>query len=1352
MSLDRDNLRKQYEELKKQLSHIQRQLDLASDTVEDDDERKQDAFTDHSLVDSNGNVNQVDVNEDEEKNGVNETAQDEHGSGLTVAFSPAASGSPSANAERGLRNAVAGYRFDGSADPDLIGYLHDRMEVYKSTLLHELQVKLGIKFTVCVQVEIMKNTAVADTDGPRQSPKLFSRMHEITNPSQIDEALEQAFDRMEEKLTKWTNEGSGWNLQAVMGSYLNIFTYRPLTGSSFIELPKDLKAKHAIINIKNRDQMCFKWSVLAALHPAARDACRVAKYAAYQHELNFDGIAFPVSLRDVSRFEKLNDISINVYTFEVAALDEGGEETQTSPQRGRKRPRSEIIPLYISSYRRPDGMLNPPIRHIDLLSFGGGSTDSSLSHYAWIKDFDRLLCKKKSQRTWHCRRCLHRFWVHDRYQEHVQRDCKDFAAVKVKLPPPHKAKLEFDQPHKQLPAPFYIVFDIESLLEPMPSAGENNGGAVKTHRHVPCGYALTTVCTFDDQLSRPVKVFRMHMPASSTAEVAGEPSVMRRLLDDLLAESERIMTIMSKHHKMVLTAEDEASFQRATHCHICQQLLPTKRHLRVRDHCHLKASNNYRGAACYDCNLKYNYKNWKIPVIAHNLRGYDSHFIIRALHRGIKKITCIPSNREKYMSFEFQGLRFIDSMSFLNTSLQRLTETLLKSHGPSAFPTTRSLLTADSELDERRFHLLLRKGVYPYEYMDSVHRFAETRLPSQEHFFSSLSDEGVSDDDYAHAQEVFHGFGLKNLGEYHDLYLRTDVALLTDVFENFRRLCLAKDGLDPTHYLSLPGYSFDNLLKRRRDQGEEAIQLFNEHQLDMYVFMEKAIRGGVCMISNRYAKANNRHHMKSYDPAKKSSYIWYLDANNLYGWAMSQLLPIGGFCWMRDSEVTTWTAEIVAGLDPQGAAGYMLEVDLEYPAEVHDLHNDYPCAPEKMAVHEEMLSAYSQRLRGQLGMSPQTGESKVNEKLICSLGPRSRYAVHYRTLQLYLNLGMKLKKVHRVLFFRQEAWMKDYVDYNTMQRAQATNDFEKDFFKMKVCSCFGKTMENVRKRIVYEPVTTSQRLVKLVAKPTFKRGTLLCDEEGQDISVVGVELYKSCIRLNKPIHTGCAILDLSKMLILDFHYNTIKRKYSERAKLMFTDTDSLMYHIETDDLYKDVREDRTLYPCIFGSQEAKRGQGETLLQKLDCSDYPPTHPLFSVQNKKVVGKFKDESRGDIVLEFVGLRPKVYSFTVEPRKRLVDEISGAAEVQEHKKAKGVKKCVVKHQLRHQQFVDCLRTEGYQHSVSMTSFQSQKHHVHTITATRRGLCAYDDKKYQVDGLSTLSYGHVGIPEANGHFRSS
>ena len=1335
MNADRERLVVEYNRLREQLARIERLLQAPGDVddVKDDDRSASLSTTESSDGDA------ADSNDDDEKAPASSRSDESNADDAKSDFCalPPTAVSPAASVERGLRSAVAGYRFDGSPAPDLLSYFRDMTAPYKETLLHELHIKKGIKFTVCTQVEIEKSTA----SNTVQNPKLFSRVYEITNAHQIDEALEQAFGRVGEKLTKWTNEGSGWNLLSILGSFLNIFTYRPLTGSSYIALPKALKTRHAIVNVKNKDQQCFKWSVLAALHPVARDACRVTKYSQHVDELNFDGIAFPVSLPDVRRFEQQNNISINVYTFETPNDDDDEEEDSAHViQQPTKRSRPEIIPLYVSKYRPSHAA-----GHVDLLSFGGGSSESRLSHYAWIKDFDRLMCNQTAQRTWHCRRCLHRFWVHDKYQEHVQRDCTDSAAAQVKLPPPHKAKLGFDQCHKQLPTPFYIVFDIESFLEKLPQAasGPASHRTVKTHQHVPCGYAFTTVCTYDDSLSRPIKLYR-----KQAGDTAGEAGVMRRLLDDLLAESARINKIMAVNHKMVLTAEDEASFQRATHCHICQQPLPSARHLRVRDHDHLKAGPNYRGAACYDCNLQYSYKRWKIPVIAHNLKGYDSHFIIRALHRGIKKVTCVPSNREKYLSFEFEGLRFIDSLSFLNTSLEQLVETLLKSHGSSAFPHTRALLmekataTSTAADAQHQLRLLLRKGVYPYEYMDSVQRFSETRLPSREHFFSTLTDADISEHDYAHAQQVFRTFQLRDLGEYHDLYLRSDVALLTDVFENFRRLCLTKDGLDPTHYLSLPGYSFDNLLKRRWDQGHEPIQLFNEHQLDMYLFMEKAIRGGVCMISHRYAKANNRHHPESYDPTQPSSYIWYLDANHLYGWAMTQLLPIGDYRWLSESALPTWTAEIIAALDALGPQGYILEVDLDYPAALHDLHNDYPCAAAKMAVQDTMLSQHSRTLRAQLGMPPQRQEDSVNnEKLICSLGSRTRYPVHFRTLQLYMSLGLVVTKVHRVLCFRQQAWMKDYVDYNTTERARATTDFEKDFFKLKVCSCFGKTMENVRKRIVYEPVTTPERLIKLAAKPTFKRGTLLCESEGQDISVVGVELYKSCIRLNKPIFTGATILDLSKLLVLDFHYNTIKRKYGDRAKLLLTDTDSLMYHIETEDLYHDIQQDSTLYPSVFGSG----GPSETLMQKLDSSDYPLTHPLYSAQNKKVVGKFKDESRGDVILEFAGLRPKVYSFSVgKNQKRAIGEVSGAGEVQEHKKAKGIQKCVVKHQLRHQQFVDCLKSEGDRGDVHTTSFQSHHHQVHTISATRRGLCAYDDKKYQVDGFNTLAYGHVRISQ--------
>ena len=247
-------------------------------------------------------------------------------------------------------------------------------------------------------------------------------MYEITNAQQIDEALEQAFERVDEKLTKWTNEGSGWNLLSVVGSYLNIFACRPLAGSSYIELPKALKTRHAIVNVKNKDQQCFKWSVLAALHPVARDACRVKKYSQHVDELNFDGISFPVSLPDVHRLERQNNIPINVYTFETPNDDDddGEEDGEYVIQTRKKQSSLEIIPLYVSTYR-PSNAAADAVLHVDLLRFGGGggSNKSRSSYYAWIKDFDRLMCNQTSQRTWHCRRCLHRFWVHDKYQEHI---------------------------------------------------------------------------------------------------------------------------------------------------------------------------------------------------------------------------------------------------------------------------------------------------------------------------------------------------------------------------------------------------------------------------------------------------------------------------------------------------------------------------------------------------------------------------------------------------------------------------------------------------------------------------------------------------------------------------------------------------------------------------------------------------------------------------------------------------------------------------------------------------------------------------------------------------------------------
>ena len=358
-------------------------------------------------------------------------------------------------------------------------------------------------------------------------------------------------------------------------------------------------------------------------------------------------------------------------------------------------------------------------------------------------------------------------------------------------------------------------------------------------------------------------------------------------------------------------------------------------------------TGKYRGAAHSACNLKLRLdpKTTTVPVVFHNLRGYDSHLLMQAISKVEGKVTCIPNNTEKYISFSLGQLRFIDSAQFLLASLDRL----VSANQPEAFRAT-----AKYEPDKEKRSLLFRKGVYPYEYMDYWGRFAELQLPPKEAFYSKLSDEHISDSDYGHAQKVWETFECRNLGDYHDLCLRTDVLLLADVFEAFRKTCLRQYGLDHAHYYTSPSLSWDALLK---NTGVE-LELLTDY--DQHLFIEKGMRGGISMVSKRYAKANSPR-VEGYDPSNPNSHILYLDANNLYGWAMSQPLPTGSFRWMDDQGRL---AETIADHPADSREGYILEVDLEYPEELHETHNAYPLAPESMVVRKEWMSEYQHGLMG----------------------------------------------------------------------------------------------------------------------------------------------------------------------------------------------------------------------------------------------------------------------------------------------------------------------------------------------------------------------------------------------------
>ena len=245
--------------------------------------------------------------------------------------------------------------------------------------------------------------------------------------------------------------------------------------------------------------------------------------------------------------------------------------------------------------------------------------------------------------------------------------------------------------------------------------------------------------------------------------------------------------------------------------------------------------------------------------------------------------------------------------------------------------------------------------------------------------------------------------------EYHDLYLKTDVLLLADVFENFRKVCQKHYELDPDHYYTTAGLAWDAMLK----MTEVELELLND--LNMLQMIERGMRGGNSNAFCRFSQANNNY-MKDFDERQPSKYIVYLDANNLYGWAMSKGLPVGGFRWLKWDEAVEWERIV----ETEGV-GSFLEVDLEYPAEMHDEHNDFPLAPESLVL-------------------------KKFPELIQNLMEKKRMVLHGEILKQYLSLGMKLKKVRKVLMFKEKALMKPYIDKNTKLRMESKNAFEKDFF------------------------------------------------------------------------------------------------------------------------------------------------------------------------------------------------------------------------------------------------------------------------------------------------------------------
>ena len=1069
----------------------------------------------------------------------------------------------------------------------------------------------------------------------------------IVPGTNLNEAISGLMQQIENRNISFIRNKSGVVIESVDLGSLHVGKMSSFRGASYAELPDMLKRKKAVVNVKNKDNRCFGYAILSCRHYDV--AYPKWRNNPEQYDKHFDAqlrqLNYPVKISDLEEVEKKLSQPINVLSF----FDDKGHG------------------MYSVYHSKLD-----PDTAINLLYWNG--------HFAWISNFERLMSgvSKHNGKKHFCMRCFCHFSCPDVLKSHKE-ICTGETCQQQLTMAPEGSTLKFRNVRYQQTCPFIIYADFECLTtEVDPNTEEPATGPVfdaipgqAYQKHVPCSVGVLLVSTLP-QLNIPYEQY------------VGKDSVSW-FLTRLCEIESMCLEVLFSEARLIMDERTTAEFAAAKECYICgKEFGPST--TKVRDHDHV--TGRYRGAAHQSCNLKLR-TQYKIPIFIHNFRGYDSHLIVTSLGKfRIRKIDIIGQGMEKYLTLSFgDHLVFKDSLQFMADSLESLVKSLVLS-GKDKF---KHLRKGFGYMSEAEVDLMLRKGVYPYDYMNSWERFGEQNLPDINNFDSRLRAEKCSEEDYAHAGEMWTHFRCKTMKDYHDLYLKTDVLLLADVFENFREVCMEAYQLDPAHYLSAPQLSWDAMMK----MTECELQLLSDSE--MYRMLNNSLRGGISMITGRYARANNPRLGLEYNPTEEEKHLLYWDANNLYGWAMSQHLPYGGFRWMKEPEFSAINWMVLKSKSP---TGYFVECDLDYPEELHDAHNDYPLAPERLKVESEMLSDKQHQIHALYTFN----RSSAYSKLVPNLFPKKKYCLHYRNLKFYLTHGMILRKVHRVIEFQQEPWMKKYIVYNQDRRALAKCLFQQNFFKGGNNHTYGKTIENQSKRTNIKLVTDEVKAAELMALPHVLGFKVFTED------LAAVNLMKTRCVINRPFYVGFAVLELSKLHMYEFHYDFVKQRWpGDLSRLLFTDTDSLMYEIRASNVYATIWDNRELF---------------------DLADYPSDF-YHDPANKKVIGKFKDETSAKPILEFVGLRPKMYSFTT-----LRDAESTS--VVEKTRAKGIQRAALK-RLRHDDYLRQLKTPA-ENKITNRRIGSKLHRLYTYEFAKRALCAFDDKRFiQPDGITTLAYGH-------------
>jgi hypothetical protein len=451
---------------------------------------------------------------------------------------------------------------------------------------------------------------------------------------------------------------------------------------------------------------------------------------------------------------------------------------------------------------------------------------------------------------------------------------------------------------------------------------------------------------------------------------------------------------------------------------------------------------------------------------------------------------------------------------------------------------------------------------------------------------------------------------------------------------------------------------------------------------------------------NRHYLSRNSPEDADYDSSMPRVELLYIDANNLYGHALSMSLPQSNFQWMECTLERQHLIANLATMNISGDKGFVAEVDLIIPPHLHDILDDLPLAPEKSKTSKEWMTPYMESMLD-------GARYQASEKLLLTHLPKFHYVVHFALLQFYVKMGVVINKIHRIVTFQQSSFFEPYITFNSKQRQLATTEFSKDFFKLKNNSLFGKTMENVRCRMDMRLCQTAERLRTYSSKPLFKSVKMFSPE------LVGVQLLKEEVLLDRPVYIRQAVLDLSKLVIYELRYKSLSH-YAQRFGGSITiaggDTDSFFV------MLKGISLNQQLLPAM------------AIDGLLDSSNYPSSHPLYSSTNKARLGCVKDEGAGEVWKEWVLLKPKCYSMCT------VNE-------HEHKRAKGVQRSVVANEIYHKDYVAIF--EGCQDDYrSVRRFSSTRHTITTVEQRKKALSLWEDKRAWISLNESKAYGHHSL----------